>query len=61
MTEQQRGPEARMREAQRAWFDLELARLQHRGWYGSITLRLEAGCIKGFKREESVLPPADLR
>lgn len=48
---------ARHHDVQRAWLASVLATAQLRGFYGTLTLKLEGGIIKRVEKMETLIPP----
>ncbi len=46
-----------VKEEQRAWVQGVVAAAQERRWFGSIVIKMEAGCIKRVEKTEILIPP----
>lgn len=44
-------------EAQRMWLHQIFASARERKLYGTFTFKIEAGLVKRFTKEESIMPP----
>lgn len=50
-------PSTRLHDVQRAWVLQVLGSAQQRGFFGTITIKMEQGAIKRVLKEESLMPP----
>jgi len=46
-------------EQQRIWIEQIFGSIQKREWFGTLTIKIEAGVIKRLVKAESLIPPEE--